>query len=132
MPETIDKIAATFESYWNSNEFEYYDEGQKERLTRALKDEKYSETDNSGIYTLDILPYSYQQEILDKLEAERTVRGHNRNLVVAAIRNRKDCDFRTGLQAFLQTASGSPLPTVVCGSSGGDSEAKLVPHSGRC
>ena len=24
LPETIDKIAATFESYWNSSEFEYY------------------------------------------------------------------------------------------------------------
>ena len=35
LPETIDKIAATFESYWNSSEFEYYDEGQRERLTRA-------------------------------------------------------------------------------------------------
>ena len=84
LPETIDKIAATFESYWNSNEFEHYDERQKDHLTYALKAEKYSETDNSGIYTLDILPYSYQQEILDKLEAERTVRGYNRNLVVAA------------------------------------------------
>ena len=84
LPETIEKIAATFESYWNSSEFEYYDEGQKERLTRALKDEKYSETDHSGIYALDILPYSYQQEILDRLDAERTVRGYNRNLVVAA------------------------------------------------
>lgn len=30
------------------------------------------------------MPYSYQQEILDKLEAERTVRGYTRNLVVAA------------------------------------------------
>ena len=29
LPETIDKIAATFESYWNSNEFEYYSEDQK-------------------------------------------------------------------------------------------------------
>ena len=84
LPETIEKIAATFESYWNSNEFEHYDERQKDHLTYALKAEKYSETDNSGIYTLDILPYSYQQEILDKLEAERTVRGYNRNLVVAA------------------------------------------------
>ena len=34
--------------------------------------------------TMDIRPYSYQQEILDKLEAERTVRGYIRNLVVAA------------------------------------------------
>ena len=33
---------------------------------------------------MDIQPYSYQQEILDKLEAERTVRGYYRNLVVAA------------------------------------------------
>ena len=33
---------------------------------------------------MDINPYSYQQKILDKLEAERTVRGYTRNLVVAA------------------------------------------------
>ena len=37
LPETIDKIVATFEYYWNDREFEYYDEGQKERLARALK-----------------------------------------------------------------------------------------------
>ena len=84
LPETIDKIAATFESYWNSNEFEYYDEGQKERLARALKSEKYFDSNNTELYTLDILPYSYQQEILDKLEAERDVRGYYHNLVVAA------------------------------------------------
>ena len=84
LPETINKIAATFESYWNSNEFEYYSEDQKERLARALKAEKYSEANNSELYTMDITPYSYQQEILDKLEAERKVRGYNRNLVVAA------------------------------------------------
>ena len=35
-----------------------YDEGQRERLARALKAEKYSEADHSGIYTLDI-PVSY-------------------------------------------------------------------------
>lgn len=58
LPETIDKIAATFESYWNSNEFEYYDEGQKERLARALKSEKYFDSNNTELYTLDILPYS--------------------------------------------------------------------------
>ena len=38
LPETIDKIAATFESYWNASEFEYYSEGQKDRLARALKE----------------------------------------------------------------------------------------------
>ena len=84
LPETIDKIAATFESYWNSNEFEYYSEDQKERLARALNAEKYFGTNNAEVYTMDIMPYSYQQEILDKLEAGRTVRGYTRNLVVAA------------------------------------------------
>ena len=84
LSETIDKISATFESYWNSSEFEYYDEGQKERLAKALKAEKYSGNGDSEYYTMDILPYSYQQEILDKLDAERTVRGYCRNLVVAA------------------------------------------------
>ena len=84
LPETINKIAATFESYWNSNEFEYYSEDQKERLARALKAEKYFDANNTALYTMDITPYSYQQEILDRLEAERTVRGYTRNLVVAA------------------------------------------------
>ena len=84
LSETIDKIAATFESYWNSNEFEYYNEEQKERLARALKVEKYFDSNNTEMYTMDIAPYSYQQEILDKLDAERKVRGQYRNLVVAA------------------------------------------------
>ena len=84
LPETIDKIAATFESYWNSNEFEYYSEDQKERLARALNAEKHFDSNNAEVYTMDITPYSYQQEILDKLEAERKVRGYSRNLVVAA------------------------------------------------
>ena len=84
LPETIDKIAATFESYWNSSEFEYYNEGERQRLAHALKSEKYFDSNNTEMYTLDITPYSYQQEILDKLDAERTVRGYMRNLVVAA------------------------------------------------
>ena len=83
LPETIDKITATFEYYWNDREFEYYAEEQRERLARALKAEKYFDTNNPGVYTMDINPYSYQQEILDKQEAERTVRGYTRNLVVA-------------------------------------------------
>ena len=39
---------------------------------------------SSRAFVFDIHPYPYQQEILDKLHAEREVRGLNRNLVVAA------------------------------------------------
>ena len=108
LPETIEKIAATFESYWNSSEFEYYDEGQRERLARALKAEKYSEADHSGIYTLDILPYSYQQEILDRLDAERAVRGYNRNLVVAATGTGKTVISALDYKRFCRQHPGQP------------------------
>ena len=108
LPETIDKIAATFESYWNSNEFEYYDEGQKERLARALKAEKYFDSNNAEAYTLDILPYSYQQEILDKLDAERSVRGYTRNLVVAATGTGKTVISALDYKRFRRQNPGKP------------------------
>ena len=84
LPETIQKITATFESYWNDSEFEVYTDREVTRLAQALKAEKYTEMNDSERYTLDITPYAYQQEILDRLEAERSVRGYYRNLVVAA------------------------------------------------
>lgn len=108
LPETIDKIAATFESYWNSSEFEYYSEGQKERLARALRAEKYFDANNAEVYTMDIAPYSYQQEILDKLEAERTVRGYTRNLVVAATGTGKTMISALDYKRFCKQHPGKP------------------------
>ena len=108
LPETIDKIAATFESYWNSNEFEYYSEDQKERLARALNAEKYFGSNNTEVYTMDITPYSYQQEILDKLEAERKVRGYNRNLVVAATGTGKTVISALDYKRFRKQNPGKP------------------------
>ncbi len=84
MAETIAKVAFTFDTYWNDREFETYDESQKKRLIQALKNEKYVGEGEERKYVFDIRPYSYQQEILDKLKAEREVLGYNKNLVVAA------------------------------------------------
>ena len=108
LPGTIDKIAATFESYWNSSEFEYYSEDQKERLARALRAEKYFDANNAEVYTMDIAPYSYQQEILDKLEAERTVRGYTRNLVVAATGTGKTVISALDYKRFCKQHPGKP------------------------
>lgn len=108
LPETIEKINATFESYWNSSEFEYYSEDQKERLARALKAEKYFDANNAEVYTMDITPYSYQQEILDRLEAERTVRGHFRNLVVAATGTGKTVISALDYKRFRKQNLGKP------------------------
>ena len=82
LPQTIRKIAATFDAYWHSDEFEHYHDDERDRLHQALKAEKY--TGERPQFLFDIRPYPYQQEILDKLLAEREVRGHYRNLVVAA------------------------------------------------
>ncbi|MBQ5898285.1 MAG: DEAD/DEAH box helicase family protein, partial [Oscillospiraceae bacterium] len=108
LPETIDKITATFESYWNSNEFEYYCEEQKERLARALKAEKFFDSNSPEVYTMDVSPYSYQQEILDKLDAERTVRGHFRNLVVAATGTGKTVISALDYKKFRKQNSDKP------------------------
>lgn len=81
-PATLDKISATFESYWNSREFSPYAENDVQKLSQALSAEKYS--GETADYLFDINPYPYQQEILDKLKAERDIRSHYRNLVVAA------------------------------------------------
>ncbi len=108
LPETIDKIAATFESYWNSKEFEYYSEGQKERLARALKAEKYFDANNAEVYTTDVTPYSYQQEILDRLQAEREVRGYYRNLIVAATGTGKTVISALDYKRFRRQNAGKP------------------------
>jgi len=84
MLATIQKVDATFESYWNTPGFEIYDESKSEKLERALKAEKYSGTEENRQFIFDINPYPYQQEILDNLQAERVVRGKYKNLVVAA------------------------------------------------
>ena len=84
MPDTIKKVSATFESYWNSSEFEDYSSDKKQRLEQALKSEKYFDSNSGLAYHFDIVPYPYQQEILDKLQAERQVRNHYRNLIVSA------------------------------------------------
>lgn len=82
LPQTIRKIAATFDAYWHSDEFEFYNEDERDRLNQALKAEKYQ--GDRLQFLFDIRPYPYQQEILDRLLAEREVRGLYRNLVVAA------------------------------------------------
>ncbi len=84
LASTIDKVRATFDSYWNDRDFITYDKSQKPRLIQALKNEKYIGEGKDRKFVFDIQPYSYQQEILDKLNAEREVLGYTRNLVVAA------------------------------------------------
>ena len=80
----LSKFQATFESYWEEGEFEPYraSEIEQRRFDRASANETSS--DATPLSFFDIRPYAYQQEILDKLSAERSLHGRWRNLVVAA------------------------------------------------
>jgi len=106
LPTTIQKITATFDSYWNSTEFEFYKEDEHERLFRALRAERYMGEGNDRSFVFDIHPYPYQQEILDKLHAEREVRGFNRNLVVAATGTGKTVISAFDYRRFCKANSG--------------------------
>lgn len=80
----IKKFESTFESYWEDREFELFDtEKDFPRLSLALKQQKFVDKDNGAVY-FDLKPFHYQEEILEKLEAERTLHNRFRNLVVAA------------------------------------------------
>lgn len=78
----IDKIEAAFNSYWQDTEFTTYDSSteSQNRFDEAAEDG----TSIGAISNLEVHPYSFQREILEKLEVERTVYGRTRNLVVAA------------------------------------------------
>ncbi|MFB9109142.1 DEAD/DEAH box helicase [Flavobacterium gyeonganense] len=81
----IDKFKKTFEAYWQNSDFELYDQKiHSEKLVIALKQGRFSKENTFTTAYFDIKPYSYQNEILEKLEVERTVHNRNRNLLVAA------------------------------------------------
>lgn len=81
----IDKFQKTFDSYWQSDDFEIFnDEKHKEKLISALNWGKNSKQYDINLSFFDIKPFPFQSEILEKLEVERTVHNRYRNLVVAA------------------------------------------------
>lgn len=83
--DIIKKFEATFESYWNDSEFISYlgTDSDKEVLSKSLRKEKYSDESNFN-FALDIRPYSYQKEILEKLKVERELFKKYKNLIIAA------------------------------------------------
>ena len=79
------RMRETFETYWNSEEFEEYREEDYKRLCDAISFEKRKDKDKPmDSYSFDIKPYPFQEAILDKLEVERKILNNYRNLIVAA------------------------------------------------
>jgi superfamily II DNA or RNA helicase/HKD family nuclease len=83
-PHLWEKLCGTFESYWNDTEFVPYSGAQRDRLQLALQEQQSVGHDEAAVFQFDIHPYPYQQEILDRLAADRAYHGRSRSLVVAA------------------------------------------------
>jgi hypothetical protein len=63
------KIIATFETYWNDDEFEKYGKATAPRLREAIRREREPGQGTIGeIPTFDLRPYPFQEEILDALD----------------------------------------------------------------
>jgi len=106
-PHLIKKFDASFESYWNSDEFKIYNGSDAEK--KVLSDALNQESPVSFNQTFfDIKPYSFQQEILEKLELERLVKENKKNLVVAATGTGKTVISAFDYKKFASEFSGSP------------------------
>ena len=83
--DIVKKFEATFESYFNDSEFVDFKgtEEDKKRLKISLG--KDINKDQEGFnFNLDIRPYAYQKEILEKLKTERELFNKHKNLLIAA------------------------------------------------
>ncbi len=79
-PHIIQKALATFETYWNSDNFEDFD---YDRFVAAISERKeVSRSMGRVLQKYNILPH--QKAILDKLTVEREIHHSYRNLIVAA------------------------------------------------
>jgi len=83
-PYLWEKAIATFETYWNDGEFELYQAGDHDQLAAALQSERGGSYSDRPMVYFDLRPYAFQQEILERLQAERDLQKRNRHLILAA------------------------------------------------
>ena len=112
-PALIDKFRTTFDSYWQNREFEDYDPiADRDRLRMALDvaggraEHKRATVTLSG---LEVRPLPYQQEMLEEIDAERTLHDRHRNLVVAATGTGKTVVAALDYRRLMQETYGRDL-----------------------
>ena len=77
-PDVIDKVAAVFESYWNSGDFVPYD-----AETFAAETARSSSGPAVFLSPIELRPEPFQERLLEQIALARE-RGHHRNLLVSA------------------------------------------------
>ncbi|MFQ2172230.1 DUF3427 domain-containing protein [Aeromonas rivipollensis] len=86
IPHIIEKSLSTFETYWESDDFELFDGKLESRtkLQHALQEARSDGDKHNPAHFFDITPFPHQQEILEQLAMERSLHQRFRNLIVAA------------------------------------------------
>ena len=106
MPHILSRFVAEFATYWESNEFEVYEETEFQRFRKAIND--YKLRANAGpLFFADITPKPFQLRILEALQATREA-GSTRNLVVAATGTGKTVISALDYQQFAETSDSKP------------------------
>ena len=82
MPHILDRFGAEFSTYWESKDFEPFNEADFDRFREAIGRYRHPQNDAPRFFA-DITARPFQQRILEALQAARS-NGFNRNLVVAA------------------------------------------------
>lgn len=101
-PRMMNTILGAFDASWWAEGYETFVNGDdNERLKVALNGTVDNEIDFTNLKGL-IRPFDYQQEILERLQVEREVRGHWRNLVVAATGTGKTVMAASDYKAFAE------------------------------
>jgi len=83
MPHIIAGFDATFQTYWENDEFVLFEPSQVTKLREAISLARGISQSNPTVFFADIRPYPFQERILDALKAARQVNSY-RNLVIAA------------------------------------------------
>ena len=86
-PVILEKFSVAFETYWESQDYVAYDPDLNGQLVEEALQQANPLTSSdqwSMLSGIEVRPHDYQLEMLEELDAERKVRGHHKNLVVAA------------------------------------------------
>ena len=101
-PRMMKTILGAFDASWWAEGYNTFVNGEdNERLKAALRGDVDNEIDFSTLKGL-IRPFDYQQEVLERLQVEREVRNHWRNLVVAATGTGKTVMAASDYKAFAE------------------------------
>ena len=82
-PRMMKTIMGAFDASWWAEGYDTFVNGEDDIRLKAALDENSDNEIDFNVLQL-IRPFDYQQEILENLQMEREVRGHWRNLVIAA------------------------------------------------